>query len=92
MKLNQGYIQIGKNGLVEGTFKILKNFFKTRENVKISVLKSAGHTKENVKEIADKILQELGDHYTYRIIGFTIFLKKWRKARSVRAGDICPTT
>jgi len=82
MKSRISTIQIGKNGLVDGTFEIIKNSFKTRENLKVVLLKSAGHTKENVKEVAEKIQQELGKHYTYRIIGFTISIKKWRKARS----------
>lgn len=82
MKTRISAIQIGKNGLTEGTFQIIKNSFNGRENVKVVLLKSAGHTKENVKEIAEKIQQELGNNYTYRIIGFTISLKKWRKARS----------
>jgi RNA-binding protein YhbY len=77
----QTTLQIGKNGLTEGNLQALRSLFKTRDDVRISVLKNAGHTKENVKEIAEKIRAELGDHYTYRIVGFTIFLKKWRKAR-----------
>ena len=34
---------------------------------------------EASKKTADEILSELGNNYTYRIIGFTIFIKKWRK-------------
>ena len=81
MRPRQASIQIGKNGLTDGTLIILKNCFKTHENVKVSVLKSAGHDIKTIKEIAEKIQQELGDHYTHRVIGFTIALKKWRKAR-----------
>lgn len=74
-------INIGKNGVTEGIFVLLENAFKTREDVRVCVLKSAGHNKENVKEIADKIVEKLGKKYTYKALGFTIFLKKWRKAR-----------
>jgi len=74
-------IHIGKNGLREGNIEFLKNQFKSRENIKINVLKSAGHTKEQTREIAEKIQKELGKKYTYRIVGFTIFLKKWRKEK-----------
>jgi RNA-binding protein YhbY len=81
MNKSQAVFQIGKNGLTEGTIELLENAFKKRENVKICVLKSAGHEKENVKEVADKIVETLGNKFTYRIIGFTIFLKKWRKPR-----------
>ena len=72
-------INIGKNGLKEGFFELLKNAFKKRENIKVVLLKAAGHTKENAKQIAENIISRLGKNYTYRIVGFTIFLKKWRK-------------
>lgn len=74
-------IQIGKNGFRPGMIENIKNCFKKRKRVKICVLKSAGHDKERVKEIASKIQAGLGEQYTYRIIGFTIFIKKWRKTR-----------
>jgi len=82
MKSNVSKVQIGKNGLTSGTFEIIKNSFKTRENIKVVLLKGAGHTKENVKEIATKIQEELGSKYTHRIIGFTISIKKWRKPKN----------
>jgi RNA-binding protein YhbY len=74
-------IQIGKNGLTPGIIETLENAFKSREDVKIHVLKSAGHTRKNIKDMADKIIGRLGGKYTYKIIGFTIFIKKWRKAK-----------
>ena len=77
----QATLQIGKNGLTDGIIENIKTCFKTRENVKICLLKSAEHDREKVREIAEKIQQELGKKFTYRIIGFTIFLKKWRKVK-----------
>lgn len=77
--IRQSEIQIGKNGLTENFIESLKNNFKTHTSIRISVLKSAGHEKEKVREMAEKILGELGRNYTARIIGFTIVLKKWRK-------------
>lgn len=77
--MTQISMQIGKNGVTEGTIEWLKNAFKTHEIVKISVLKSGGHEKEKVKEIADKMISELGRKFTYRIVGFTISVRKWRK-------------
>lgn len=76
----QATLQIGKNGFTEGIIENIKNCFKTRESVKVCLLKSAGHDREKVREIAEKICRELGKRYTYKIVGFTIFLKKWRKA------------
>ena len=75
-----GLMQIGKQGLTENFLKTLKLYFQTHANVKISVLKSAGHEKAKVKEIAEEILGELGNNYTVKTLGFTIFLKKWRKS------------
>jgi len=78
-------IQLGKQGITENFIISLKNYFKTRMNLRISVLKSArGEGKEGkkiVKEYSEKILKELGKQYTAKVIGFVIVLKKWRKAR-----------
>ncbi len=79
MKKFQASIQIGKKGLTSGIIEYLKNAFKNRENMKVHILKSAGHNKEKVKKIGEEIVDELGKKYTYKIIGFTIFIKKWRK-------------
>ena len=81
MKNFQASFQIGKSGLSEDFIDLLRNSFKTRENIKIHVLKSAGHAKENIEKIAQAIVRQLGKKYTYRIVGFTIFIKRWRKSR-----------
>ena len=81
MKSKQAIIQVGKNGLTGNLVETIKKAFNGRENVKVHLLKSSGHKKEKTKEIADEIVGELGKKYTYRIVGFTIFLKKWRKPR-----------
>jgi len=75
-----GQIQLGKQGISDNFVKTLKNHFKNHDNVRVSVLKSAGHAKEKVKKYSEEILEKLGKNYTSRIIGFTIVLKKWRKA------------
>ncbi len=74
-------IQLGKNGLTESFLETLKSHFKSYKNVKVSVLKGAGPSREKVKEHKEEILKRLGVNYTARIVGFTIFIKKWRKAR-----------
>jgi len=73
--MTQSHVQLGKNGVTENFIETLKHHFKSHENVKVSVLKGAGHEREKVEEI----LKKLGRNYTAKIIGFTIFLKKWRK-------------
>ena len=74
-------INIGKNGLNGGIIKALENAFKKRESVRVSVLKAAGHTRENVKDIAEKLVNSLGRNYDYTIIGFVIVIRKYRKPR-----------
>jgi RNA-binding protein YhbY len=76
-----GQIQLGKQGLTDNFIETLKNHFKKNKNVKVSVLKSAGHDKTKVKAYSEEILKKLGEHYTARVIGFKIVLKKWRKPR-----------
>lgn len=72
-------IQIGKKRVTNNFLETLKSHFKNHENVKISVLKSATRKKDEIKKMSDKILEELGNKYTSRVIGFTIVVKKWRK-------------
>jgi len=72
-------IQLGKLGITENFISTLQSHFKKHGNVRVSVLKSAGHNKEKVKEYAEQILQKLGKTYSSKIIGFKIILKKWRR-------------
>ncbi|MEM4326138.1 MAG: hypothetical protein QXU40_02460 [Candidatus Pacearchaeota archaeon] len=72
-------MQLGKRGVTDNFILTLKNHFKRHKNVKVCVLKSGGHKKERVKECEDEILRKLGKGYTTKRIGFTIFIKKWRK-------------
>lgn len=74
-------MQLGKNGITKNFLETLKSCFQNHDSVRISVLKSAGHTKEKTKIYAEEILSELGNKYTAKLIGFKIILKKWRRAR-----------
>ena len=71
--------QIGKKGLTKNFIDVLKTAFSTRKSITVVILKNLGHKKENIKEIAEKIVGSLGKNYVYKIVGFTIFLKKFRK-------------
>jgi len=73
-------IQLGKLGITENFIETLRSHFKKHGNVRVTVLKSAGHSKDKVKEYCDEILEKLGKNYTSKIIGFKIILKKWRRA------------
>ena len=73
------FVQLGKQGITNNFVETLKNYFKKYENVKISVLKGAGHEKNKIRKYSEELLEKLGKNYTSRIIGFTIVLKRWRK-------------
>lgn len=77
--MTQGHMHLGKNGITENFIESLKDHFKNHGNVKISVLKSAGHDKETVRKYNEEILEKLGRKYTSKTVGFTISLKKWKR-------------
>ena len=80
----QKEIQLGKKGVNVDFINDINIRLEKYRNVtlKISVLKSArSNGKEDVKKYSDEIVQKLGDKYTAKIVGFSIFLRKWRKAR-----------
>ena len=74
-------IQLGKKGLTSEFLKDISKRFESShiKNIKITVLKSARESRDDVKKYAEEIKGHLGDKFTYRILGFSIFLKKWRK-------------
>ena len=72
-------IQIGKKGISENFIKTLEDNFKHHMNVRVAILKNAGHDKTKIKEYSEEILEKLGKNYTAKVVGFTIFIKKWRK-------------
>lgn len=80
-----GNIQLGKKGVTDNFILTLVNQFKKYGIIKIHVLKNARDSgkqgKKDVKKYSEKLLKILGPKYTSKIIGFTIVLKKWRKAR-----------
>ena len=79
----QQEIQLGKKGLTSEFIKDIEERLKEHRNamIKISVLKSARESKADVKRYAEEIIKKLGSKYTYKTLGFRIFLRKWRKAR-----------
>ncbi len=76
-----GFVQLGKNGITENFIESLRAQFNNLSTVKVNVLKNAGHDKKNVKEVAEKLVDALGKNYTFRVIGFTISIKKWKKEK-----------
>ena len=68
--------QLGKNGLTDGVLQSLKLALKYHKQVRISVLKSATRDRSELQEMAEKIKSSMPAKCAYRIIGFTIILKK----------------
>jgi RNA-binding protein YhbY len=76
-------IQLGKNGLTAEFIKDIEKRLEKHRNVilKIRVLRSARQSKDDVKKYSDEIVKKIGKQYTSKTMGFTILLRKWRKAR-----------
>jgi RNA-binding protein YhbY len=79
--MTQGQVQLGKHGITKNFIITLKHHFNKYNNIKVHVLKSAGHNKEDIKKYSEEILDSLGKNYNAKIIGFSIFIKRWRKAQ-----------
>jgi len=71
--------QIGKFGVTDGVADSLILSFKHHKQIKVSVLKSSGRTRENIEQMAKDLVAKLkdkGENCDYRVIGFTITLIK----------------
>lgn len=77
------FFQLGKQGLTDGFIQLLATTFKKHDLIKLSILKSCTRDREKVKEIASRICLGLENiekrRFTAKIVGFTLFIKKWRK-------------
>lgn len=80
VKKLQCSFQIGRQGITENFLETLKTAFNNHLNVRVSVMKSGGRERQQVKKYSEELLEKLGKQYTAKIVGFTIFIKKWRKA------------
>lgn len=76
---------LGKHGLTGSFIDALEKTFKKQELVKISILKSATRDRKEIKRIAQEICAELKSkvkkNFTFKIVGFAICIRKWRKLK-----------
>ena len=72
-------LQIGKNGMSPEFIEQVKSVFKHEKMIKINVLKSASRNKEGTKKMGEDLVNELGDHYKYRLIGYVLTVTRFRK-------------
>ena len=77
-----GKVQMGKGGLTDNFIKTLENHFKKYSIIKISVLKSCCRDRAELKEISEKIVKSLGNHYNIKTIGWTLIVRKWKRVVS----------
>jgi len=77
--------QLGKKGLTENFVSSLEKTFKNHDLIKISILRSCSRNREEVRKMADEICSQLTSKFnktfTYRLIGYTITMRKWRKLK-----------
>ena len=82
--ISQKEIQMGKKGITPEFVKDIEKRLEKDRNItlKVSVLRSARpNGKVDVKRFGDELVERLGEKYTVKTMGFSIFLRKWRKAR-----------
>ena len=72
-------LQIGKKGLTPEFAEQLKRIFENEQMLKVAILKSACRDKKEAIKMADALLDMLGRNYTYRLVGYTLTIRKWRK-------------
>lgn len=81
--VNMIKLNLGKKGLTSEFIENLKKLFVNVDHIRISMLKSSTRDKQEAKEWADKIISDLGKNYTYKLIGYTLVVRKWRRARTL---------
>lgn len=78
---------MGKNGLTQSFINGLEKTFKKHELVKVTILKNACRDREKIKNMADNLCKELkkieGKEFTSRVVGFIIYIRKWRKLKQM---------
>ncbi|MBT3397705.1 hypothetical protein HOA55_03035 [archaeon] len=76
-------LQLGKNGLSPEFINQVKSIFENSKEmmVKISILKSACRDKKEAEKIAQDLVESLGKNFDYKLIGYVMTVKKFRKAQ-----------
>ena len=69
-------MHLGKQGVTDNFIQTLNNALTTHASIRIPALKSSGRDRESITKMADEIVQKVTAECNYRILGFTIILKK----------------
>lgn len=75
--------QMGKNGLTPEFVGQLKHFFDKSgtEFIKVEILKSCCRDKKEAEKIGLELVDALGKNYTFKLVGYVLSLRKWRKSK-----------
>ena len=79
MSLGLVTIQIGKAGYGEGNRENIRKVLDQHKNIKVAVLRSYIRNQDDLKRLKERMLSDLGPNYTARVVGYSIFLKKWKR-------------
>ncbi len=71
--------QIGKKGVTQGVIDFINTSFKTHNQLRISILKSLSRSKEEIEKMASEMKDKLNYACNYKVLGFTIILKRQSK-------------
>lgn len=68
--------QIGKSGITPGVIQAINKMLEHHKHIRISTLKSSGRNRDSIKEMANSLASQLSFNCEYRVIGFTIALRR----------------
>ncbi len=68
--------QIGKAGINTAVIEQLNNLLEHHKHIRISTLPSSGRNRDSIRQMAETLKRSLSYPCEYRIIGFTIALRK----------------
>lgn len=72
-------VQLGKKGLTTEFIEQLKRYFENSEVIKVEILRNCCRDKNQAKKIGQDLVDVLGNNFTFRLIGYVLTVRKWRK-------------
>jgi|APSaa5957512622_1039677.scaffolds.fasta_scaffold43322_4 RNA-binding protein YhbY len=73
--------QIGKKGLTTEFVEQMQKTFEKSEMVKIDLLQSSTRDKAEADKLGEDLINKLGNKFTFKRIGYTLVVRRWRKAQ-----------
>lgn len=76
--MSQGAVtfQIGKAGITPSVIEQLNHILEHHKHIRISALPASGRNRESIKKMAETLVASLATPCEFRVIGFTIALRK----------------